>query len=45
MTLQLFFMLFALQASLKTTAISPNGKFAYVTNFTSNVVDVIKLKS
>jgi YVTN family beta-propeller protein len=30
--------------SPNAVAISPNGKFAYITNFTSNTVDVIQLK-
>jgi YVTN family beta-propeller protein len=35
----------AVGASPNTVTVSPNGKFAYVTNFTSNTVDVIQLKS
>lgn len=31
-------------SSPNTVTIAPNGKFAYVTNFISNTVDVIKLK-
>jgi YVTN family beta-propeller protein len=34
----------AVGQSPSAIAISPNGKFAYVTNFTSNTVSVIKLK-
>lgn len=34
----------AVGESPNTVTVSPNGKFAYVTNFTSNTVDVIQLK-
>jgi YVTN family beta-propeller protein len=34
----------AVGQSPNQVTISPNGKFAYVTNFTSNIVDVIQLK-
>lgn len=34
----------AIGHSPNTVTISPNGQFAYVTNFTSNTVDVIQLK-
>ncbi len=34
----------AVGQSPNSVAISPNGKFAYVTNFISNTVDVIKLR-
>lgn len=34
----------AVGASPNTVTVAPNGKFAYVTNYTSNTVDVIQLK-